>query len=166
MFFYNAQGELGVTSSGFMAEEKILNLYGYVPGFEAAVAAPIEVVVEESVVEQPFVEVVVDEPIVEAPVVEEAAPVEKKVSDLGTTDVILEIVKEEVLEVLEDPIVDSLGEDFEIDILTPPSVNLEDVLVDIEVPAPAEEIVASDEVMPEADDFVSKFLGASEETES
>lgn len=166
MFFYNAQGELGMTSSGFMPEEKILNLYGYVPGFEAPVAAPVKEVVEEAVVE----ETVVEEPIVEAPVVEQAAPVEKEVSNLGTTDVILKIVKEEVVEVLEDPIVDSLGEDFEVDIasdvLTPPSANLEDALVDIEVPAPAEEIVASDEVMPEADDFVSKFLGASEETES
>lgn len=125
-------------------------MYGVIPGFEQEV--PVEEVVERLFVEET--------------VVEEAAPVEEEVSDLGTTDVILEIVKEEVLEVLEDPAVDSLGENFEIDILTPPSANLEDVLVDIEVPAPAEEIVASDEAMPEADDFVSKFLGASEETES
>lgn len=49
MYFYNEDGSQGVMASGFMPEEKILKLYGYVAKPAEAIKVVEEVVVDEVV---------------------------------------------------------------------------------------------------------------------
>jgi hypothetical protein len=72
MFFYNEDGSEGVMASGYMAEEKILKLYGYVEKPAEEVKVVEEVVVEEPIVEDIVVDkVIVDEVVLDDLVIED-----------------------------------------------------------------------------------------------